>query len=371
MMGRGIFKRISIFLAFCGMVLGAWANRTGKFAVEPFAHGGQTVLVTPSTQWPKGVVEVKLGSFVENVYDFNMATQSVAAEATVWMTWPEAFQHMLDADGLTVDQVIGPTNRVNSWDATTKPLYTKPLRLPDGSHYQIFRISGRFYADVIDLHRYPFEKLSFPVILGVNPMSDRFTADKVRLVADWEHSGLGSYIDIVGFATDGYNVKEQIQTTPTNFGYGNRNSSSFSQVKVSINYRKSGLASIQQLILPLVIVMLIVLVAPNLAASLWDVRIAIPSTVLLTLVFLQQSYRQNLPLLPYITFLDQVYAECYLVTFGLFCLFVWTSNRLDHTPEADRPAVVARLNKVDAWVQFAFVLFLVGSTTMNWLFPLK
>lgn len=370
-MGKGILKRISIFAAFCVLAFGIWANRTGKFAIKPFAHGGETVVVTSGTQWPKGVVEVKLGAFIENVYDFNLSTQSVAAETIVWVAWPEAFQHMLDTDGLTIDQVIGPTNRVNSWDATTKPLYTKPLRLPDGSHYQIFRISGRFYADVVDLHRYPFEKLSFPVIFGVNPMSDRFTAEKVRLVADREHSGLGSYVDIVGFATDGYDVQEQIQTTSTNFGYGNRDSSSFSQVKVAIDYKKSGLASIQQLILPLLIVMMIVLVAPNLAASLWDVRIAIPSTVLLTLVFLQQSYRQNLPLLPYITFLDQVYAECYLVTFGLFCLFVWTSNKLDQTPEADRPVVIARLNKVDAWVQVGFVLFLIASTTMNWLLPIK
>ena len=369
-MGRGIFKRISIILALCAVAVGVWGNRTGKFVIKPFAHGGETVVVSPSTSWPKGIVEVKLGTFIENVYDFSIATQSVAAETVVWVVWPEAFQHMLDVDGLSIDQVIGPLNRVNSWDATTKPLYTKPLRLPDGSHYQIFRFSGRFYADVVDLHRYPFEKLTFPVIFGVNPMSDRFTADKVRLVADSEHSGLGSYVDIVGFATDGFSVSEQIQKTPTNFGFGDRPSSAFSQVKVAVDYKKSGLASIQQLILPLLIVMLIVLVAPNLAASLWDVRIAIPSTVLLTLVFLQQSYRQNLPLLPYITFLDQVYAECYLVTFGLFCLFVWTSNVLDSATEAERPAVIARLNKTDAWVQFGFVLFLVFGTTLNWLFPL-
>jgi hypothetical protein len=59
------------------------------------------------------------------------------------------------------------------------------------------------------------------------------------------------------------------------------------------------------------------------------------------------------------------------VTFGLFCLFVWTSNKLDQTPEADRPVVIARLNKVDAWVQVGFVLFLIASTTMNWLLPIK
>jgi Ca2+/Na+ antiporter len=117
--------------------------------------------------------------------------------------------------------------------------------------------------------------------------------------------------------------------------------------------------------------MLITLVAPTLAASLWDVRIAIPSTALLTLVFLQQSYRQNLPFLPYITYLDQIYAVCYITTFALFCLFVWASNKLDQSSEEDKPALIARLNAVDFRVQIACIAFLVVTITLNWLFPLQ
>lgn len=366
-----MLKKISIIIGIAALMTAVWANRSGKFAVKPFGNGGQTIVVNESTPWPRKIVDVKLGILVENVYDFNIETQSVAAETVVWLSWPESFQEMLDADGLSVEQVIGPINRINSWDAVAKPLYTKPLRLPDGSFYQVFRFSGRFYADVVDLHRYPFEKVSFPLIFGFSPLSDSFTADRVRLIADREHSGLGSYIDIVGFATDSYVVQELIQQPPTNFGFGDQKPLGFSHVRLSIDYRKSGLASIQQLILPLLIVMLIVLVAPNLTASLWDVRIAIPSTALLTLVFLQQSYRQNLPLLPYTTLLDQIYAECYIVTFGVFCLFVWTSNALDHASKANRASVIARLNKTDSYAQIGFILFLVASTLLNCFLPIK
>lgn len=364
-------KKLSIVVGIATFLTLVWANRTGQFRVEPFPHGGEVVEVTDRTPWPASVVTVKLGLFVENVYDFSIPTQSVASEAVVWASWPQAFQDMLDADGLTIEQVIIPVNRVNSWDGVVRPFYSKPLRQADGSYYQIIRFAGRFYADVIDLHRYPFERLTFPLVFGFSSMSDSFTADKVRVVADSTNSGVGSYIDIIGFATDSVHVKEIIQKTPTTFGFAQQQPTQFSQVRLEINYIKSGFASFQQLILPLLVVMLVVLVAPNLAASLWDVRIAIPSTALLTLVFLQQSYRQNLPLLPYITFLDQVYAGCYLVTFGLFCLFVYSSNKLDQTPESDRPAVIARLDKLDARVQVAFVLFLILETLINWLVPLK
>ncbi len=161
---------------------------------------------------------------------------------------------------------------------------------------------------------------------------------------------------------------------PTRFGYQRtdaKDNADFSQVRLEIEYKKSAFASIQQLILPLLVVMLITLVAPTLAASLWDVRIAIPSTALLTLVFLQQSYRQTLPFLPYITYLDQIYAVCYIVTFSLFCLFVWASNKIDTATEEERPAIIARLNDVDFYFQVACIAFLALSITLNWFFPIK
>ncbi len=367
-------KTLFIATGFFSLVLLVWANRTGKFAVKPYDHGGQVTQVTPSTKWAPGVIPVRVGIFLENAYDFSIDTQSLAAEGVVWVTWPQEFQDLLDAQGLEIEQVINPVNRVNSWDNILKPFYAEPIRLPSGEFHQILRFANRFYASAVDLHRYPFERLSFPVIFGLNVMSESFGAQKVRLIADTQQSGVGPYIDIIGFVTDRMTVSELIQRYPTAFGHGKAGeptSSEFSQIRLAVEYRKSGFASAQQLILPLLIVMLMVLFAPILAASLWDVRIAIPSTALLTLVFLQQGYRQGLPLLPYVTFLDQIYAECYLVTFALFALFVWASNKLDSAAEGERPAVIARLNKIDHRVQWVLIAFLVISTTLNYLFPLR
>ena len=58
-----------------------------------------------------------------------------------------------------------------------------------------------------------------------------------------------------------------------------------------------------------------------------DARAGIPVTVLLTLVFLQQVYRDELPDLPFLTFLDQVYVIAYVVTLIAFVLLIWIGRR--------------------------------------------
>jgi hypothetical protein len=371
---RKTLRYISMVIALVVFATLVWANRTGKFLVKPFNYGGELIKVPESAELPKDVIPVKVGMFVENVYDFNLTTQSAAAEVVMWVNWPEAFQAVLDRTNMTIEQAITPINRVNSWDFVARPFHAKPVRLSNGNYEQIIRFGGRFYVDRLNLHRFPFERVSVPIVLGVNFISDAFSASKVRLIADRSQSGVGPYVDNMGFATDGFSVNEYLQKYATGFGFhesGRRSSTEFSQVRVEIEYRKSKFASLQQLIVPLLIVMLMVLLAPTLGAALWDVRIAIPSTALLTLVFLQQGYRQALPMLPYITYLDQVYGACYLVTFGLFSLFVWTSNKLHETPESEREAMIKRLNVIDYRAQWVCIIFLVVSIVFNYLNPLQ
>ncbi len=371
---RKVFFRVLLVLGLSALLTIIVANRRGYFSVKPYDYGGELRAVTAETQWPPGITTARLGIFAENVYDFSVTTQSIAAEGLVWITWGRDFQELLNSQGLSVEQALSPVNRVNSWDWVLAPVYAKPITLPSGESYQLLRFAGRFYVQSVDLHRYPFESLQFPIIFGLNAIGDTFEASKVRLVADAGQSGVGQFIDIIGFATGGFSISEYLQSFPTAFGYvrpGGTADTKFSQVRLEISYVKSGFASCQQLLLPLLVVMLIVLVAPALGPTLWEVRIAIPSTALLTLVFLQQAYRQTLPFLPYNTYLDQIYAVSYLITFSLFCLFVWSSNKLHMTPEADRPAVIARLNRIDSRVQVIFILILMTTTFLNWRFPLK
>lgn len=84
--------------------------------------------------------------------------------------------------------------------------------------------------------------------------------------------------------------------------------------------------------------------------------------------FLQQTYRTELPATPYPTFLDPLYAYCYLVAVGLFVLFVWSSNQFEATPEDQQDRLRARINRIDGRCQWGALLGLGVWIALAWVF---
>ena len=83
--------------------------------------------------------------------------------------------------------------------------------------------------------------------------------------------------------------------------------------------------------------------------------------MLLTLVFLQQTYREELPDLPYLTFLDQVYVIAYVVTLLAFILVIFIGRRygeLEAMPDGDaKDRKQHRLEQLDEIWPITVVIF--------------
>jgi len=94
-------------------------------------------------------------------------------------------------------------------------------------------------------------------------------------------------------------------------------------------------------------------------------------TVLLTLVFLQQTYRDELPVLPFLTFLDQVYVVAYWVTLVAFVLVIWIGRRyadLEAMEEgADRARLQQRLEDLDNSWPLVVVAFSATAIGISWM----
>lgn len=99
--------------------------------------------------------------------------------------------------------------------------------------------------------------------------------------------------------------------------------------------------------MPLLVVIGIVIASPSLPGSLGDVRLAIPTTALLTLIFLQQSYRADLPPLSYTTFLDLLYIYVYLVSIVFFLLFCWGTVYYNKAGEGGELLAAQHIDRVD------------------------
>ena len=92
--------------------------------------------------------------------------------------------------------------------------------------------------------------------------------------------------------------------------------------------------------------------------------------MLLTLVFLQQTYREELPDLPDLTFLDQVDVVAYVVTLLAFVLVIFIGRRygeLDQMPDGPQKEIKQQqLQRLDEIWPLTVVVFSSISILACW-----
>jgi hypothetical protein len=263
-------------------------------------------------------------------------------------------------------------NQLDGWDFKLEPITPHPIRLANGMDHQSFRYAGQFYVDQLNFRRYPFQTIHLPLVLELNETLPQSGPQGLRLVPDNTDSGVGGYIDIMGYKTTGFRITRQLHEYSSDFGLPNtlRRDQHYKseQIGFEVSYQQSPNAALLTLFLPLCVIMSLVLFSPLLSASLWEIRLGIPPTALLTLIFLQQSYRDKLPDLPYATYMDLVYNACYVVNLILFSYFLWSSNRVQQAAETELAAVTDRIDAIDRYFQLGLTSFLVVITAANWIF---
>jgi hypothetical protein len=315
---------------------------------------------------------IQVGIHLENAYNLSIPDQTFMADGWYWLTWPQAVADLMEARKIEPENMVEFVNNIVGNDFTVEQEYVEPQLRSDGSRHQIFHFSGIFYVDDINLRDSPFNVLSLPLILETRPID--FALDgptPVLLRPDPDREGLlGAYASIRGFQEQAVSLEPKRHRYTTNFGEIKPHHD-YAQVALRVFYRTSPFASFVLWVLPLMIVMLIVFMAPSLEGSLGDLRIAIPSTAVLTLVVMQQTYQEELPPLPYLTFLDCLYLYSYFISIGLFILFLWGSNLYAQSErsgasEASLAQVRQRVNRADVWFQVLAIGGLVLGAALAW-----
>ncbi len=317
---------------------------------------------------------VYVGVYNTNNHSLDLRVPSFAGSGYVWMNWDGEMQRYLEAQDTTINRIVVPANLLHA-DAGSalQPVAEKPLRLPDGRYYQLFTYQGSFYVDHVDYRRFPFMRISLPLALEVNDVEGALDYGNLRLVPELKDSGMGIYANITGLLIQGWSIAEYRHHYATNFGLGGAEDD-YSQVVFDVAYGASAWSSFWRLLLPLAVVMAMVLLVSKLRNDLQDVRSTLPVTILLTLVFLQQSYRSTLPDLPYLSFLDQVYVVAYMLTLIAFVLVIWIGRRYSELESAaslmDEQLASAqrqRLSRIDDVWPVLVVLLGSASIAICWL----
>lgn len=313
---------------------------------------------------------VQMGVYAISTYDLDLRIPSYSANGYVWMHWEEPLQRELEVKQLGMADHFSLLNGLLS-DA--EPVLTpvgEPQRQNDGSYYQLFTYLGRFYIDRASFRHYPFMSVSLPLVIEVDDGDGALDYSQLRLLPDVRNSGMGLYARIIGWLNGGWSIAEYRHHYATNFGLGS-GENDYSQIVFEISFGTSAWSAMWRLMLPLAVLMAMVLLVFKVRADEQDARASIPVTVLLTLVFLQQGYRAELPNLPFLTFIDQVYVVAYVVTLMAFVLVIWIGRRygdMEALPEGpERAAMLKKLTRLDDIWPIMVVVMGVVSITACWM----
>jgi len=344
-------------------------NPMAKILPMPWAAQGNELPIIEQLQ-PNSVNEMQAtlihgGIHLENIYDLSLKNKTFSADGRFWLEWPEAVQKELEKQSLQPIQLIDFVNQVTEWEGRLEADNAQATQRGN-KWFQSFNFSMQFNIHQLNLSRYPFNNLNLPITLAINPIHAGLMQRQILLLPARTQQGIiGEYANLDGYQLQSAQINPELRTYRTD--YGLKQTIKASQLNINLKYSSSFWPAFIALLLPLIIILLIVLISPYLESSLGDIRIAVPSTALLTLVFLQQGYVPNLPPSPYLTYLDRLYAVSYLICVSLFTLFAWSSNVFERTPAEQREKIVKRLDTFDRYFQLGAISLLFVISIEAWL----
>ncbi|MCH2184236.1 hypothetical protein MK280_00025 [Myxococcota bacterium] len=327
-----------------------------------------TTPLPPLYSLPEDALIVYTGIFVDKVYELSLVSRTFSADGFFWLEWNSSVQDLMDLKKLSPEGLVRLSNRVEIWDSVIEPVTDAPVMLSAGRYYQRYRFSSRFYDDEIEFRRDPFGKIVLPIIIEVAPpsFSNKY-ADVILLPHHKQNGFMGLSGSLSGYRQSKARFEPFLHQYPTRFGSWYQ--PVFSQMRLEMVYQADYWSAFVTWVFPLLIIMAVVLLSPSVAGSMGDVRLAIPSTALLTLIFLQQSYHDELPPLPYLTFLDELFALGYAIALGLFALFTWGTNSYAAASEGEEEIVSRKIDRVDLIFQIVSLVVFVGVAILAWIHP--
>lgn len=313
---------------------------------------------------------IQIGVYATSTYDLDLSVPSYASNGYVWLRWGEALQQYLEKGDIKIEQRIKLLNALLSdADPVLHPVDSRPKQLDDGTYYQLFNYIGRFYIDQASFRHFPFTTVSLPLAIQADDVDGVFNYSHLRFEPDIQNSGMGLFAEIIGWLNRGWSIAEYRHNFATNFGLGGA-FGDYSMAVFDISFGTSAWSAFWRLMLPLLVVMVMVLLVFKVRADEQDARAGIPVTVLLTLVFLQQTYRDELPDLPFLTFLDQVYVVAYVVTLLAFVLVIWIGRRYGEIEELpagpQKQQLEQSLHRLDEIWPLTMVMFSTVTILICW-----
>lgn len=277
---------------------------------------------------------VSVGLHLRNVESINLEENAYHANFVLWASWQG------DRDPTKTLRFV---NLLEAWALTLVPVYDEPLTLPDGRKYQRFTGEGRFFHK-FELGSFPLDRQQ--VVLEIED-AQRSDAEQVL-----ELDGSSSIAD--GLRVPGWLVGGALQEAvklKDPAGFGLAGGGERTRLRFGATLERPKRVFFVTMLPPILLVMMCCWFIFFLRPVHVEARVGTVITALLTIVFLQLAFTDDLPYLGTTVLLDQVFNFSYLIiTLVLLeCVVVmrWHDHAtaleasLQSMPESERAVVDA------------------------------
>ena len=293
---------------------------------------------------------------VDDLFDFDEKTSSIYARGTIKAQWDDdSVQNFegnpnnlikLDLINKTKQDVLS-TTELNFYDSENQIYKKIALNNSNKNKVSLYSFSGRFKVEE-DFRRFPFDQTNLRIILSsylkvpdiylLNLYTSNVYEDAFRHRAfihipvqcysddDWYED---SYKDENGELPKWYGCaydKFRVSSSTTNAVDNDDNLSSNSEFNdaleklnfypnsiLELTLKRSVSSSFFRYILPLLTGVSVLILTENLTNKYQEIKVATPPTVLLTFIFMQNGYQNEIPQLSYVTYMDKLYFLSYFL----------------------------------------------------------
>jgi len=260
---------------------------------------------------------VNVGMYVDSLFNLDLKNSTFKATGWMWYSWRGkcnvgGCSNKDDPYGkFDLNYVSDDANKQAS--SFGSPVSWEETGNETGSLWNEINFGGSFYTG-LDLKKFPFDTQR----LQVRVTSPEYEADEVRYIFN-EFAAPSSQILIPGYKVLGTQTHETIREYASKFGYTiDATNTRQSQLIAELLITRNTVASLFRYFVPIVVVITVTLITTKLKPEFWEVKLASPATAILSLIFLQDGFRNDLPTTAYLTVLDFYFAISYLVL--LLCL---------------------------------------------------
>ena len=340
------YKAIDIMYSLNGTQFGRVLLALAILALAMFARiaGADEVKQAVKPAAKSAPQDVAVGFYPYTIYALSQQDNIFSADFYMWMRW----KGELDPTA-TVEFV----NNVERSEFVSNRVFEKPVVFDDGQSLQQMRVQGKF-SQPLSLHNYPLDKHELNIALQDNT----FPIDELIYREDVGQSNLASKIVLPGWKITGWKITSEPQTFSTDFGdIRKKERAAYSTIRFTLSIERTLSFFVWKLMLPLAIVLLLGCSALFIHPEYSDTRLGAPTTALLSLVFLQQSYSSTLPEIGYLVLLDKIYVLAYVVVLVLMISTIITSAKVRQGGDEN----IAQAIRQDRFVVCGmFLAFVVG-----------